>query len=76
MRVTQRYPEMMRIRLGHDPGSPLLNQLIQTERLVLQHKVTRVGKREKVKLIGEAVEVLELFHHHAQLRRAGIKHAV
>jgi hypothetical protein len=29
-----------------------------------------------MELIGQAIEVLELFHHHAQLLRAGIKHAV
>ncbi len=29
-----------------------------------------------MKLIGQAIEMLKLFHHHSQLHRAGIKHTV
>jgi hypothetical protein len=29
-----------------------------------------------MKFIGQAIQVLELFHYHGQLLRAGIKHAI
>ena len=76
LRMMKSDGKTMCISLGHDPCRPFLKQLIQIKGFVFQNQIPGIRQREQMKFIGQAIQVLKLFHYHCQLFRAGIKHAI
>ena len=76
LRMMKSDGKTMCISLGHDPCRPFLKQLIQIKGFVFQNQIPGIRQLEQMKFIGQAIQVLKLFHYHGQLLRAGIKHAI
>ncbi len=43
---------------------------------LIEHQIAGIRQGKQMQLIGQSIQMLELFHHHLQLLRLGIKNAI